>query len=198
MASKELSEDLEDDRFVIVQKGNTLNLTGNITSRDGITITQTGNTSNNRSVQVNRRENDIAQKEKHYRGNVTNEASCDVNSDIDTSAYEQNLHEHAEQTRPIHGNLQSNHSQLLRRETEYLLDEIDADFLTDHLFAKYIIGREGQMKISQQTSSKERTRVLLDILHDSGPQRAFPEFIKSLEKVYPHVANKLKAGTCAK
>lgn len=103
--------------------------------------------------------------------------------------------ERAEQTRPIHGNLRSHHYKLLRREYNYLLDQIDADYLTDHLFAKCIIEREAQIKISQQTSSRERTRVLLDILCDSGPQRAFPEFVKSLENVYPHVADKLKAKT---
>ncbi|XP_059176271.1 ankyrin repeat domain-containing protein 50-like [Physella acuta] len=96
------------------------------------------------------------------------------------------------QRKPVRGQLQDKHFKLLQKETLYLLQEIDAEFLIDHLFSKCVISLDDRHKVRAEKTPRERTRVFLDILFHSGPERAFQEFLISLETEYPHVAERLR------
>ncbi|XP_059142081.1 putative ankyrin repeat protein RF_0381 [Physella acuta] len=96
-----------------------------------------------------------------------------------------------DQQRPINGNLQEKHYNILRSNYKYLVEEIDGQFLTDHLFTKSIISFDDKQEVTAIQTRSGRTRALLDKILNAGPIRAFPEFINSLKDHYPHIAKTL-------
>ncbi|XP_059152788.1 uncharacterized protein LOC131938677 [Physella acuta] len=174
------------------QRGRNITQIGNKITKKGNTVIEIGNTSNVASGDVYQRDNEITEEGNftYQSGNVTNETEYDEHHDEATEA--SGVDDSTDQTIPIRGKLRDKHRSILTKEYKFLLEELDAKQLTAHLFSKCIIDLDAQNEILEQKYRKDRTRVLLDKLLDSGPRRAFPEFINCLESEYPHVAKKLK------
>lgn len=90
------------------------------------------------------------------------------------------------------GRLKLEDERRLRKNYEDLVDEIDGKYFLTTLFSKNIFTLDDKEEVESLRTRKKRAQKMLDKLFHCGPGDAFSEFMKILEKEYPHMADKLK------
>ena len=94
--------------------------------------------------------------------------------------------------------MERRHKDIMQSMHIYLLDNLDADIVLSHLYAKRIISNRQKAKIEAHTVPLDRTKVLLDELTRSGPT-AFAGFLEALQKsqnfIYLEIKKQQKAAS---
>ncbi|XP_070554927.1 uncharacterized protein [Ptychodera flava] len=83
------------------------------------------------------------------------------------------------------------HQDLLRKHKEYFAKDLPYQRVLDHMSEVFSLEDESEIK-KDCLSDFNKRRTLIDILVTKGP-KAFPKFVKVLEKECPHLAKPLKA-----
>lgn len=77
--------------------------------------------------------------------------------------------------------MEQRHKDKLRTMRVSLVQNVDAEHLTDHLYAKNILVREDIEVIKSKVTSADKMRTLVDILPTRGPS-TFNVFIEALRQ----------------
>ncbi|XP_041379366.1 caspase-2-like [Gigantopelta aegis] len=92
------------------------------------------------------------------------------------------------------GGMKQQHEDIIQTNWTYLLKEIDAKDLKDHMFEKNILDQDDLDEIRSEKTRKKRTETFMNKLLRAGPD-AYDVFIAALEKAgYNQAVEKLKKG----
>ena len=83
------------------------------------------------------------------------------------------------------------HRNLLRRNREALLRDLEPSRVASSLYSKGIISDEDKEEVNAKATIREKAETLLDMLPRKGPQ-AFDTFCEVLREVSPHLEVLLK------
>ncbi|KAK6964382.1 hypothetical protein BgiMline_031607 [Biomphalaria glabrata] len=89
------------------------------------------------------------------------------------------------------GRLKEKDHKCIQRNYLFIKENIEALYLLDYLFQSEVITLDDKEKISQGKNQSERNEYLLMTILNSGPGDAFNHFIKSLERQYKHVKERI-------
>ena len=87
--------------------------------------------------------------------------------------------------------MQEQHRQLLRKHRMALSRDLEAKTVASHLYSKEIISETDNEEIQMQSTTQERSELLLDKIVRKGPN-AFDTFCNILKELQPHLEQLLR------